>query len=134
VIPVHQTKFGVGGNCFAACLASLFEVPLESMPDFCESGTNDGWWRSVRMWLAGRGYGVMCVGCSGSEWLENFAGWLIVSGKSDRGLDHATLWREGIMKHDPHPSGTGLVEFEAVDLLYPLDPSKLITAAQRQEG
>lgn len=126
---VYQTKFGEGGNCFAACLASLFEVPIDSIPDFWESETSDGWWRSVRAWLADRGYGVMCVTCNDSGWLESFTGWMIVSGKSDRGLNHATLWRGGVMRHDPHPSRAGLVKLETVDLLYPLDPSKLVYSA-----
>ena len=32
--PVKQTKFGQGGNCFPAVLASLLEVELEDVPDF----------------------------------------------------------------------------------------------------
>lgn len=127
--PVYQDKFGVGGNCFAACLASLFEIPLDSMPDFCERGVDEEWWASVREWLAQRGYGIMTVTCVDIGWLEQYDGWMIVSGKSDRDLNHATLWRRGTMRHDPHPSGTGLAKPEFVDLLYPLDPHALVARA-----
>jgi hypothetical protein len=33
MIPIYQTSFGAppGGNCLAACLASIFEVPIEEV-------------------------------------------------------------------------------------------------------
>lgn len=36
MIPVHQTRFGAEGNCYAACIASIFEVPLADVPQ-CRS-------------------------------------------------------------------------------------------------
>lgn len=34
--PAMQTKFGeYEGDCFAACIASLFELPIEDVPDLC---------------------------------------------------------------------------------------------------
>jgi hypothetical protein len=32
--PVHQTIFGVGGNCWAASIASLLDIPLYAVPHF----------------------------------------------------------------------------------------------------
>ena len=39
---VMQTKRGIGGNCLAACLASIFKVPLESIPDLAPKESWDG--------------------------------------------------------------------------------------------
>ena len=33
MIPVYQTTFGINGNCFAACLASVFEIELLKIPN-----------------------------------------------------------------------------------------------------
>lgn len=34
--PVYQTRYKRGeGNCLPACIASILEVPIESIPDFC---------------------------------------------------------------------------------------------------
>lgn len=34
MIPVIQSRIGTNGNCMAACLASILEMPLASVPDF----------------------------------------------------------------------------------------------------
>lgn len=51
--PVYQTRFGGSdappeeqGNCIAACLASIFEVSIESVPDLHESN----WWDVLINW------------------------------------------------------------------------------------
>jgi hypothetical protein len=59
VKPVFQTKRGIGGNCLAACLATIFEVPLESMPDLAPPETFNDWSvqpKLMRKWLAAYGY------------------------------------------------------------------------------
>ena len=52
--------------------------------------------------------------------------YVIVAGMGPRGRQHATIWRDGQLVHDPHPSGTGLVSVEYVDLLYPLDAARFL--------
>ena len=32
MIKVYQTKYGLEGNCFAACIASLFDVGINEIP------------------------------------------------------------------------------------------------------
>lgn len=121
MIPVKQTVFGKRGNCMNACLASLFEVSLDSIPDFYDDDIDDhdAWWKNLRAWLATRGYGLMCVSLA-KENLTAYAGYLIVSGMSSRGVQHATLWRDGHLAHDPHPDNSGILTVDSVDLLYPL--------------
>ena len=39
MIPVEQTNYGKHkGNCLTACVASLLEVPISSIPEFCVDG------------------------------------------------------------------------------------------------
>lgn len=125
--PVMQTVLGRGGNCFSACLASLFEVPIEEVPNFFDlAGEDDAlWWGEVRNWLRVRGFGIMFLDLPDPAFLAHFEGWFIVSGKAARGLDHATIWRDGKMVHDPHPSQCGLIKPDGVDLIYPLFPALL---------
>ena len=51
--PVDQTRFGSpDGNCFAACVASLLEIPLEEAPNLMNL---DEWYRAFEVWLRPRG-------------------------------------------------------------------------------
>lgn len=55
---IFQTKRGLGGNCLAACLASIFEVPLESIPDLAPPECFTDWTVQAKLrreWLATRG-------------------------------------------------------------------------------
>ena len=40
----YQTIFGVGGNCFQACLAAIMECPLDKVPHFMEGMTEARPW------------------------------------------------------------------------------------------
>lgn len=132
--PIMQTAFGSNGNCFSACLASIFELPIENVPNFFKVAGHDEtlWWAAVRDWLRPLGFGVMSLQLSDQSLLAAFEGWLIVCGESSRGIQHATIWRNGKLIHDPHPSQCGLIAPESVDLLYPLDPSFLRVVATGQ--
>ncbi len=127
MIPIFQTVQGKHGNCFSACLASLFECGIEEVPNFYDiAGDDDAlWWGAVRDWLRVKGFGIMTLELKDSSFVGMFEGWFIVCGKSSRGLDHATLWHGGEMKHDPHPTNEGIAIPDCVDLIYPLDPAKL---------
>lgn len=58
--PIFQTLGGKGtGNCFTACLASIFEIPIESIPHFCrDTPENEDWVQKVQEWLAIYGFGA----------------------------------------------------------------------------
>lgn len=60
MIPVEQQQLSVidehgdsivKGDCMRACVASLFELPLDDVPHFVES---DRWWALWEEWLAAR--------------------------------------------------------------------------------
>lgn len=112
---VFQTKFGKEGNCFAACLASLFGVSIDEIPDFFSKG-DEFWWDNVRAFLKERGYGVFTIGYS-EDWMKEQCGCFIVAGKSPRELTHAVIYNEGKMIHDPHPDGGGVIP-EEIDIIY----------------
>lgn len=65
MIPVEQTIVGgpnvepdKQGNCLAACIASIFELPIEEAPHDIAS---DEWWSVVRQWMLARGLDIESV-------------------------------------------------------------------------
>ena len=124
--PVDQTKFVEqhgDGNCFAACVASILERPIEEMPVF----TQPDWFWRWQDWLAERGLYMMeinhpmekcCVG------LNRPSGIHIMNGKSTRGdWEHAVVAFNGKLLHDPHPSRAGIKEVTSWTILIPLNPA-----------
>ena len=126
--PVMQTIFDdVYGDCFRACVASIFEFSIEEMPNFWEQ-TQDAseFWRLNNSWLM-KNYdfkvlsfqllpedrhvveSLLCIACAKSP-------------RSD--IDHAVVWQDGLL-HDPHPSGAGLTEKpDTFTLFVPINPNK----------
>lgn len=122
--PVKQTIFGERtGNCFAACIASILEVPLDTVPNFCATSvTPEGqdWLMAANQWLAGKGLALLDVdiqpdGSLGRINALSDGAYCIISGKSPRGeFSHATVGRYRLdnksvthwldFVHDPHPS------------------------------
>lgn len=104
--PTMQTKFGAGkGNCFSACLASILEIPLELIPNFCAEYPSD-WLNKTNEWLAGLGLVLIDFNV---ESVPDWDTYWIASGLSPRlTCDHSVVYRADAMVHDPHPSGDGL--------------------------
>lgn len=87
--PVYQTRKGKEGNCWAACLASLFEVPLEEV-DHC-AGNHADWLHQTDEWLRARGFYQV-----EAKWpMECTAfpdGTILICGcVSETGLNHAVI-------------------------------------------
>ena len=119
---VEQTLFKpepgdehTAGNCFAACVASILDLSLEVVPNFCALGKGE-WYDAFAGWLIDRGYAPIFVEINperpfmGAHGSESAPTYIIVSGKSPRGeWDHSTVWRSTgkVIEpwHDPHPSG-----------------------------
>ena len=126
--PVDQTIISSTlGDCFRACVASIFEFPIEQMPNFWEQTQNgEEFWKLSNDWLVkNKGYhcitvqfepkdlhltdGILCIACA----------------RSPRGdTDHAVVWKNGLL-HDPHPSRLGLIENpDTFTLFLPSDPKE----------
>lgn len=110
---VYQTIFDDRvGDCFRACVASIFEFPINDMPNFWEQ-TQDvtEFWELNNDWLT-KNKGYRCVSLEFKKedrhWVDGLL--CVACAKSPRGdIDHAVVWKDGIV-HDPHPSNTGLAE------------------------
>lgn len=125
--PIDQTRFAIElplteapGNCWAACIASILEVPLPEVPDeanFWKPGMSHRQsWRlyepSVHRWLRERGLLLLDVRSKQVFYSgEQFDPFCIVSGPSPRNCDvnHAVVGRGMEIIHDPHPSRAGLL-------------------------
>ena len=59
--PVMQTKFsdeslGTRGNCMAACVASLLDIPIDGIPSWEDMGDDGSWGDSFMSFLESNGY------------------------------------------------------------------------------
>lgn len=126
VKPVEQTRFGTKGNCLAACIASILEVPLNEVPE-CDGGAIGA---VLMKWLAARNLFLVRVPIQsrredGSAWAF-FFGYSILIAKSPREGSHAVVVKDGKIAHDPHPDREqGVADWESYFLFATLDASKL---------
>ena len=128
--PVIQSNIGMCGNCLAACIASVLEVPLDEVPQpTAESFTDpEGWQRymeQIRDWLAPRNLGMLCSGFGG--WLPD--GYCLAGVRVCREstMTHSVIFFNGELAHDPHPVHQG--RFHSIEdflVFYLLDPSRCV--------
>jgi hypothetical protein len=136
MIPVTQTKVVVKnkkeeliirGNCFAACIASLLELPISEVPNVETLFHIQGnYWQEVMLtFLNSKGYDLCTddrfrvfhddnygvTEGKRQEWLLQCNNkYYLVSGKSNRGVNHIVIYQNGKMVHDPHPTKEGIVD------------------------
>jgi hypothetical protein len=135
MIPVTQTKvvvknsngeMVVRGNCWAAAISSLTEIPITDVPNvevlFDVEGVS--WYAVMDAWLRGNGFELkdnskFVVFHNPAELNEDSRNALLdelrdryymVSGMSPRGISHVCIYKNGIMVHDPHPTREGIDE------------------------
>lgn len=124
---VFQTLFGEEkGNCFQAAVASILEMDLEQVPHFCKDNPNDDWYFAFVDWLRSFGFSAIHIAAT-PEVLEsaNLDGcYIIVSGKSPRGLQHSCVYRGKRLKHDPIKGMQG-VKPMGIDIIFPVDPAEV---------
>ncbi len=142
MIPINQTRLYTAdaslppGNCFQACLASIFEVPITEVPDEEDTwkagmGSSMSWCIYIRRiydWLAERNLAILNVTYADySMCLEDV--YHIVSGPSPRNnsILHAVVGKGVDLVHDPHPDKT-MLDGDLKDYTYEYfvikDPSK----------
>jgi hypothetical protein len=115
VTPVKQSKLYApdaihNGNCFAACLASLLDLPLWMVPPFDDMFGRTDWNTRVDEWLE-RMFRLRRVRTDESS-VVTLPEFYIASGLSPRGVRHSVIYSHGEMVHDPHPSGAGIASVE----------------------
>lgn len=119
MIPIVQTRTGDIGNCFAACLASILEVPLQAVPEF-PYHSDDEFFAAAQRWLATKGLRYRQVPIKNGY---RPRGYTTIEGISPRGGQHACVALNGRLVWDPHPddgTGHGLVKPTTYGLLEPL--------------
>ena len=115
VTPVMQSKLfchdGIhSGNCYAACLASMLDLPLWMVPPFEDMFASHAWHNRTTDWLA-RMFNLQMVQLEGHQ-VDALPEFYIATGPSQRGVHHSTIYRSGDLMHDPHPSGSGIVSVD----------------------
>lgn len=138
--PVDQTTFASKGrssppgNCLSACVASILDMPIRSVPTFVDSrdpsavAQSNGifwephdylWTRRLDAWLEGMGLETSYHGPRAS--IPDF---YILYGYAPSGHEHAVVARAGHVVHDPHPSHTGLAVVTGAIAITPIRTSK----------
>jgi hypothetical protein len=126
MIPVEQTKFsgrkGNKGNCFQAVVASLLELPLEEVPNFCEQFASTKWFEKFAHWLW-KNHNLWPVYIMTEKNLPTFSpprGHFVLAGTTVKGGRHAVVAHgDGTgyhIVHDPHPDKLGLKHPDAIIL------------------
>lgn len=119
MIPTYQTSFGKppGGNCVAACLASIFEVSIDDVDSLELRGGGPRDQFSAIVDVCWR-FGYQPFSYSpGGPFFPAIA---------PRGLSlacsgtHATVAFDGRILFDPHPRSTGLAEITEWIMLIPI--------------
>lgn len=131
MIPVNQTILTPPlGNCYAACLASIFEVPLEAIPHPTEEdatgpkGAWDAYEERIRKeFLHPRGFTSVIISATEGYIPEGYA---VLSAKSPRGdWEHAVVVQDGVVVHDPHPlRDMGIGKWMAWVVFPVIDPAR----------
>lgn len=122
--PVFQTAFydeekGTKGNCFEACLASILDMAMEQMPKISLAG--EKWHGLFYRFMETlpqydfEGYGDARVLLT----YPGIDGYIICSGQSPRHakITHGVIYKNGLMVHDPHPSGAGIISVKNLYLI-----------------
>lgn len=128
--PVYQDQFGKpDGNCFAACIASILEIPLKSVPEkFYGTGDwgndSNAFFVALNGWLGQYGLNLMTINCDEPEKHLPDA-WLIIGGMGPRGIEHCVVGWKNEERHDPYPSGGGLTDVDCWYIFIPVDPAEV---------
>ena len=108
---VYQTVFKTGlGDCFRACVCSLFELHIDEMPNFWEQ-TQDAhkYWELVNEWSVARLQHKLIsisVQTGHDYYVKDLL--CIATGYTERSDEqHCVVWRNRII-HDPFPGGAEL--------------------------
>jgi hypothetical protein len=136
LIPVTQTKFWrpadhpegrQHGNCQRAAMASLLEIGIDDMPPF-ETAIGAGtFWRSIYEWMSDQGLKLVTTGTAPK-------GYAMAYGPASRGVKHAVVVIDGVLAHDPHPSGEGLLSVDLYDAIEPMTEAEKLSWAERKRA
>lgn len=113
----HDPENGIWGDCHRAAMASLFDLPLKSVPHFWENGGNaeEGNLR-VDEWLSARGFSS--VGIPFTATFEEVMAMMdkqatnihyLFVGTSKTGVNHTVIAKGGAIVFDPSLNESGII-------------------------
>lgn len=110
--PIFQTIFDFKhGDCMRACVASIFELSLEEVPNFNDPDSSY-YAKNLEKWGSERGITAVNITLTNDDLDVIKNCWVIAVGKSPRDKNeedrHAVVWYNGKVVHDPHPRGIGI--------------------------
>ena len=130
--PVDQTRFGIPhGNCMAARIASVLEVPLDQIhaPPAIEPYNVD-WFEDYCVSLNSLGISLVHLHIGKNQWNVPDGLHCILGGVSPREHEGQIMYHSVVGRsrrdgntcyfdivHDPHPSRDGLKTIESVDFV-----------------
>lgn len=129
--PVFQTQFGEDGNCLAACIASLLEIPIERVPLIANKKHGD-WNATLQSILYGMGFYYMEIDLTKPVALCKIPdAYCILTMRTECGSNHAVVAMTDFtnhtgfkLRHDPHREELKLIGPPiAVGFLVPLNPA-----------
>ena len=94
---ITQTIVGIQGNCMAACIASVLEIPIEAVPNY---GHLEDWIDRFNDWIADANLRLLNFRLNGQTVPK---GYLIRALETDHETLHAVVYRDGLEVWDPHP-------------------------------
>ena len=121
-IPPHSV-----GDCHAACLATILEVPLSEVPRVKGITESDieNWWIRLGNWLMIRDIYLFKYSVTDDLeiWQSPSVKVWIASGDSSRGGLHCVVMEDDEIFHDPHPSRAGLSNIQFAEHIVVVNPA-----------
>ena len=108
---MHNPDKNQYGDCQRACIASLLELDIESVPHFLKTGIDEDFFLSLNSFLAEEGLvhlEIMPIDFDHPQFTGKADIYHLIYGPTIRGTQHATIGLNGEVVHDPHPSKAGL--------------------------
>ncbi len=113
---LHDPENGTWGDCMRACVASLLDLPITTVPHFFDGGCDSQEFdRRVADFLGRHGLVEFSMPADAAR-RAHFTRDLyhLMYGYSDRGTFHAVVALNGLVVHDPHPSKAGIIEDDRI--------------------
>ncbi len=126
------------GNCFSACVASIFELDISEVPNFIEAGRN--WMNEYNLWLEKFGLTSFEMDVSDDnretwrKWLDHKDNYSIISVVDDK-IPHALVMKGTKIVHDPFENNCKSFVFDdiyAFGMFVMKDPGSLIGFMKEQ--
>jgi hypothetical protein len=101
---VNKIETDKGGDCFAACIASILEVPIEGFPNFLARVGDKTWWERWQDWLYDNYRCKMVFWDKDEDGLPDVTqlAWWIAEVQCGK-ISHSVIFHRNEFKFDPIP-------------------------------